>query len=67
MMPEEFQHLVYLIEANAWLALFQIADKSQANAYSSGKLDLSEPGSPAQVFDLLAERYHVRHIISYQV
>ena len=68
-MPEEFQDLVYLIQADAGLALFQVPNKPQADSHSFGKFDLREFCSPSKFFDLLAQRshvrilYHIRYII----
>ena len=67
MMPEEFQHVVHLIQADARLTLFQVANKPQANSHSFGKFHLSESCPLAQFLDVLAEWSYAINYISYQV
>ena len=64
-MPQEFQHLVYLIQPDAGLALFKVADKPQPNARSAGELQLRESGSLAHCLDLLPQRIHISYILYY--
>ena len=65
MVPKEFQHLVHLIQPDAGLALFKVADKSQPNTRSAGEFQLRESGSLANCLDLLPKRIHMSYILYY--